>query len=383
MELWDRMAELMLRLIDEYDDQTIFLWLLVEETGFPLPLPGDLAMILAGTRAAQGKMNVFWAFFLVQLASALGASALYWLGARGGRPLLLRYGRYVNLDRDKIDRAEGWLANRQLQAVVLGRLTPGLRNVSVVAAGVFGVPYRVFLPGFLIGSSIYSLVFFSLGLWFGPQALELIAAPRLSLRMVVTIALFLALSAFLILMYRRAAPVRALAREPATETRKVETSALAGLLATVEMGLGVNVLLYALGAIGVRPPEAALLRFLEGAANRFAEGQELRFVGMMLAIVVLGGLFWGIVYSHVAVPLLRVPAWQRGLLFSFLPFGFSSLVLMPLLGAGPLGLALGAGLMPLAGEALRNAVFGVGLATSYSLLRIARQRPARAPELIG
>ena len=39
MELWERTAELMLRLIDRYDDQAIFLWLLVEETGFPLPLP--------------------------------------------------------------------------------------------------------------------------------------------------------------------------------------------------------------------------------------------------------------------------------------------------------------------------------------------------------
>jgi membrane protein DedA with SNARE-associated domain len=61
VELWGRMAELMLRLIDQYDDQAIFLWVFIEETGFPLPLPGDLAMLLAGYRVAQGKMGPIWA----------------------------------------------------------------------------------------------------------------------------------------------------------------------------------------------------------------------------------------------------------------------------------------------------------------------------------
>ena len=53
-------------------------------------------------------------------------------------------------------------------------------------------------------------------------------------------------------------------------------------------------------------------------------------------------------------------------------------MVLPLLGAGPLGLGLGAAPVPLAGEVLRNALFGVALAASYSLLRVARQRPARA-----
>ena len=57
VDLWGRMAELMLQLVDEYDDLTIFLWLFIEETGFPLPLPGDLAILLAGYRVSQGMMN--------------------------------------------------------------------------------------------------------------------------------------------------------------------------------------------------------------------------------------------------------------------------------------------------------------------------------------
>ncbi len=378
MELWDRTAELMLGLIDQYDDQAIFLWLFIEETGFPLPLPGDLAMLLAGYRVAQGHMNLIWALFLLEVATLLGGSVLYWLGARGGRPLLHRYGRYVRLDRAKLDRAEAWLQRRQSVAVALGRVTPGLRNVTVIAAGVFGVPYRTFLPAFGLGSFVYIVFFFGLGMWAGPQALEMVGAVRVSMRLVVTAVLFVGLSAFLAVMYRRAGAVRQLAREPAPEVRKLETSAMAGLLATLQMGMGLNVLFYLLGALDVGPPEQALLRFLDQAAERFAEGNSVRFIGLLLAIVVVSGFVWGVVYSHLAVPMLRLPPWLRGLAFSALPLAFSVLVLMPLLGAGPLGLGLESGLFPLAGEVVRNALFGVGLATSYSLLRVARQRPARA-----
>jgi len=378
VELWHRIAEFMLLLIDEYDDQALFLWLFIEETGVPLPLPGDLAILLAGYRAAQGKLDPLWALLLLEVATLLGGSVLYWLGARGGRPLLQRYGRYVRLDRAKLDRAEAWLQHRQGVAVAVGRMTPGLRNLTVLAAGVFGVPYRTFLPAFALGSFAYIAAFFALGMWAGPQALEMVGAVRVSMRLVLTTVLFVGLGAFLVVMYRRAGAVRHLAREPASEARKLETSALAGFLATLLMGMGVSLLLYLLGALGVEPPERALLDFLGRASSRVADGNGVRFVALLLVLVFASEFGWAVIYTHLAVPLLRIPPWLRGLAFSALPSAVSVLVVMPLLGAGPLGLGLGAGPVPLAGEVLRNALFGMALAASYSLLRVARQRPARA-----
>jgi membrane protein DedA with SNARE-associated domain len=378
VDLWGRVAELMLRLIDEYDDLAIFLWLFIEETGFPLPLPGDLAILLAGYRVAQGVMNPLWALALLEAATLLGGSILYWLGARGGRPLLQRYGRYVCLDRAKLDRAEAWLQRRPGVAIAVGRVTPGLRNLTVLAAGVFAVPYRTFLPAFALGSFVYIAFFLGLGMWAGPHALETIGAVRVTMRLIVTTILFIGLGAFLTVMYRRAAVVRHLAREPAPEARKLETSAMAGLLATLLMGMGLNVLFYILAALGIGPPERALLRFLDQGASRFADGNGVRFAALVVTIVFVSEFIWAVVYSHLPPPLLHVPPWLRGLAFSVLPLTFSALVLLPILGAGPLGLNLEAGLVPFAGEVLRNALFGVGLAASYSLLRVARQRPARA-----
>lgn len=378
MDLWERVTELFLRLIDEYDDLAIFLWLLIEETGCPTPLPGDLAVLLAGYRVAQGTMNPLWALILLEVATLLGGSALYWLGARGGRPLLQRYGRYVRLDRARLDRAEALLKRRPFLAIVVGRATPGLRNLTVLAAGVFGVPYWTFLPAFALGSFVYIAFFFVLGMWVGPQALEMIGAVRVSVRLVVTTILFIGLGTFLTVMYRRAALVRHLEREPAPEIRKLETSVMAGLLATLLMGMGLNVLFYLFAIVGVGPPEEALRQFFEQGATRFADGHDVRFAVLVVTIVFASELIWAVVYSHLPPALLRITPWLRGLAFSVLPLSFSALVLLPTLGAGPLGLHLEAGLVPLVGEALRNVLYAVGLATSYSLLRVARQRPARA-----
>lgn len=378
MELWGRLSELLLRLIDQYDDQAIFLLVFIEESGLPLPLPGDLVMMLAGYRVALGQMHLLWTLFLLEAATLLGASILYWLAVRGGRPLLYRYGRYIHFDRAKLDRAEAWVQRRGAVAIILGRIIPGLRIPTALAAGVFGVPYRAFLPALGAGAFLYIAFFVLLGMWVGPHALEAVEGLRLSVRALLTLTGFLGLSGFLLVMYRRAAPVRRLEREPAPEVRRIETSALAGFLATLEMGLGVDVMLYLLSALGVTGPERALLQALDLAARRSPDGNVVRSVALLLVTVFLSGFVWAVVYSHVAVPLLRSPPWSRGLLFSALPLAFSTLVLMPLLGAGLLGLGLGQGLLPFAGEVVRNLLFGAGLAASYSLLRVARQRPARA-----
>jgi membrane protein DedA with SNARE-associated domain len=324
-------------------------------------------------------MNLVWVLFLLESATVLGSSILYWLAARGGRPLLYRYGRYIHCDRGKLDRAEAWMQRRGAVAIVLGRIIPGLRIPTALAAGAFGMPYPRFLPALALGAFLYIAFFVLLGLWVGPQAIEALAWPRVSMRAVASILVFIGLTAFLVIMYRRLAPVRRLAREPASEARLVETSLLAGLLATLEMGMGVNVLLYFLGVLGLGVPERVLFEFLEQAAARFVAGNDVRFAALMLAFTVVGGLVWAVLYAHVAIPLLRPLApWLRGLVFSALPLAFSVLIVMPVVGVGFLGLGLDAGLLPLVCEALRNALFGVGLGVSYSLLRLARQRPARA-----
>jgi membrane protein DedA with SNARE-associated domain len=372
LELWERLTQFLLRLIDQYDAPGMALLILLEEAGMPSPVPSDVLMVIGGLRAAQGEMNLVEVVVLAELATVVGASVLYWLAARGGKPLLHRYGRFLHIGSDKLDRAEAELRRRGWVAVVAGRIIPGLRIVTPLAAGAFGVPYRQFLPAVAFGGFVYILVFAMIGYWLGPRALGLVEGVQIPLRAVITLGLFVAVAVPIVWIYRQAARRAEIPDEPARGWRAVETAALAGLLATVAMAFAINLLVYGLALGGMLPPQTAIERFLRGAAERYAAGSPPGVVGLGILVLAALGILWALVYARFAADRLPGPPWLRGALFALVPLAFSLFALLPLLGSGVLGLGLEAGPIPAAGETLRHLFFGVFLGESYALLRAAR-----------
>src|SRR3954469_22534319 len=127
MDWWTRLVGAAWRLLDAHGQLAAFVFLLIEEAGTPVPIPGDFIMILAGVRAAQGQLQLVEVLLVMELATILGASVLYALSARAGRVVVYRLGRYVGLTPARLDRAAAELHRRGAVAVFLGRLTPGLR----------------------------------------------------------------------------------------------------------------------------------------------------------------------------------------------------------------------------------------------------------------
>src|SRR3954452_22002668 len=130
------MAEWGLRLLNDHAEWALFLVLLLEESGIPLPLPGDLVMMLAGVRVAQGRTHPLLAILLMESATLIGSSALYWLARRGGRPVLYRYGKFLHLELDKLARAQQFLHRNVWLAIVAGSVLPGVHIPTTLAAGV-------------------------------------------------------------------------------------------------------------------------------------------------------------------------------------------------------------------------------------------------------
>ena len=359
----------LLRLLDEHSDLALFLLLFMEESGIPLPLPGDLVMLLAGVRAAEGKSVAVLSLAIMEAATLLGSTILYTLARRGGRPMLYRYGKFLHLELDKLERAEDFLRRHGPLAIVLGRVIPGLRIPTSLAAGVFGVPYPVFLPALAIGSFAYILFYFLLGYFFGPNVLRAIEGPHFQLRFVWLLLGMGAVVAAYVAIRRSAHLDRALPglREPV----RLETALMAGLLATATSTLVMDLLLSGVIAVGEIRPAEALFTLFQGLQPHFGPRPTIELWALAIAGYVALHLGWALLYAHVA-RWLPGPDWLGGLLFALLPLAFAALVLLPALGAGPLGLHLGAGLLPLAGEVLRNAAYGVSLATGYTLLNRAR-----------
>src|SRR5579871_4230429 len=104
----------------------------------------------------------------------IGSTFLYFGSRIAGRSLVYRYGRFIRLTPERLDKAEQWLKRHGSRAVFLGRLVPGLRIVTAVACGVFDVPFRAFFPAMSVGALLYIVVYTLLGYYLGAPVLGLL-----------------------------------------------------------------------------------------------------------------------------------------------------------------------------------------------------------------
>ena len=105
-------------------------------TSAGIPIPSELIMPFAGYLVTEGKFNLFWAATAAAIGENLGAGIAYQIGKSGGRPLILRYGRYVLIDAPHIEAAERFFARWGSAAALIGRLLPVVRTFVAYPAGI-------------------------------------------------------------------------------------------------------------------------------------------------------------------------------------------------------------------------------------------------------
>ena len=93
-------------------------------------------MPFAGAQLAHSQMDLIWLATLASLASNLGSIPAYWVGARGGRPMVERYGRYLLLSHRDLALADRFFARFGSITVLLGRMLPIVRTFIAFPAGI-------------------------------------------------------------------------------------------------------------------------------------------------------------------------------------------------------------------------------------------------------
>jgi membrane protein DedA with SNARE-associated domain len=149
----------------------VFLLMAVESTVFPLP--SELVVPPAAYWAQQGHLSFWGVVAAATLGSWLGASLSYAVARAVGRPLILRYGRYVFVPPAKWDLAEAWIRRYSTGGVFFARLLPVVRHLVSLPAGAARMDFRTFSYSTLGGSFAWSFVL----AWFGAQVLG--GEPRL------------------------------------------------------------------------------------------------------------------------------------------------------------------------------------------------------------
>jgi membrane protein DedA with SNARE-associated domain len=101
-----------------------------------IPIPSEVIMPLAGDALAHSQWDLIILATVASLASNLGSIPAYWVGARGGRPMVERYGSFVLLSRHDLDRVDQFFARFGSIAVLIGRMLPIVRTFIAFPAGV-------------------------------------------------------------------------------------------------------------------------------------------------------------------------------------------------------------------------------------------------------
>jgi len=144
--------------------------LLPMEAGIPIPLPADLVMFTVGERVGAGKIPLWLAVTGFEAVAVAGTAALF-LACRGpAQRIIARLGPRLGLTAERLSRATALAENRGRPGLAVGRATPGLRTLTVIAAAVSGLSARRALPALVLGSSVFLQVHLVLGLLLGPLA---------------------------------------------------------------------------------------------------------------------------------------------------------------------------------------------------------------------
>lgn len=143
----------------------VFFLMALESTIFPIP--SEVVVPPAAYWAEQGEFS-FWGVVLASTAGSYFGSALSYVVARNiGRPLILRYGKYVMVPEKKWLLAERWIHHYSAAGIFFARLLPVVRHLISLPAGASQTNFAVFSVMTIAGSFVWSVVL----AWFGAQVL--------------------------------------------------------------------------------------------------------------------------------------------------------------------------------------------------------------------
>jgi membrane protein DedA with SNARE-associated domain len=149
---------------------------LIEKTGYlgifvtqmlesaAIPIPSEVVLPFSGFLASSGHLNFWGVVFTATFANIVGATAVYFIGLYGGRPILERYGRYVLVTRESIAKVDHWIESYGSETAFFSRLLPGVRTFSSLIIGATKMNFGKFLLYTSLGSFLWNLPLTYIGL---------------------------------------------------------------------------------------------------------------------------------------------------------------------------------------------------------------------------
>ncbi len=134
-----------------------------------VPVPDETLISFTGFLVYKGDMKAAWAWIVAVIGSSCGITLSYLLGYYLGAWLIRRFGHWVHLTPERIDRVHGWFERYGRWTLTFGYFIPGFRHVTAYAAGMTCMRYAVFAVFAYAGAATWVTTFLTVGYLLGPE----------------------------------------------------------------------------------------------------------------------------------------------------------------------------------------------------------------------
>jgi len=141
--------------------------LLITLEDFGIPVPGETILIAGSIYAGAGRLNIVAVGLVGFIAAVIGDNIGFAIGHFGGRRLALRWGKYVFLTEERLDKAEAFFDRRGAIVITFARFVEGLRQANGIIAGITGMHWLRFLIFNAIGAALWVGTWVSAGYFAG------------------------------------------------------------------------------------------------------------------------------------------------------------------------------------------------------------------------
>jgi membrane protein DedA with SNARE-associated domain len=151
--------------LNQYGYLAVAVLVMIEDFG--VPVPGETVLILGAVYAGAGRLNIALVAVVGFLGAVVGDNIGFAIGHFGGRPLVERYGRYVFLTPERLDKATGFFDRHGGKVITIARFVEGLRQANGIIAGMSGLHWARFLAFNALGAALWVAVWCSVGYFSG------------------------------------------------------------------------------------------------------------------------------------------------------------------------------------------------------------------------
>ena len=208
--------------LEHYGLWAIALFVLVEDFG--IPVPGETVLIAGAVFAGSGRLNIVAVGVVGFLAAVAGDNIGYAIGRFGGRALVERWGRYVFLTKERLDKAERFFERHGGKIIVVARFIEGLRQANGIIAGISGMRWLKFLACNALGAALWVGTWVSVG-YFAGQHITTIYNAITNYSLYAAIAAVVLIAAWIVFRLRKRRRVNSTARAQAGPTQAGPTLA--------------------------------------------------------------------------------------------------------------------------------------------------------------